>query len=74
MEQSKKKMLNEELKNEMLTALYYLRGEAMKDWFDKNLLKLVFVVWFAERIYYYTAHTSYFKSFCDYVEMVLGGM
>lgn len=67
-------MTEEELKNEMLTAIRYLRGEPMKEWFEKNLIKIVFVVWFMERIYYYTAHTSYFKSFCEYVEMVLGGM
>lgn len=44
----------------------------MKEFIENNLLKIVFAVWFAERIYFYTVHTAYFKSFCEYAESVLG--
>jgi len=67
-------MTPKKLKEKMLIAINYLGRNLMKEWFEKNLLKLIFAVWFIERIYYYTAHTNYFKSFCDYVEMVLGGL
>ena len=44
----------------------------MKTWLDKNLLKVIFAVWFVERIVFYTGLAAKLQSFMEYVERVLG--
>jgi len=65
-------MTNEQLKNEMFTAINYLRKNPMKDWFERNFYKVFFMLWFLERVYYYTVQNPKFNSFMKYVELVLG--
>ena len=66
-------MTSDELKNEMLIAIDYLRRNPM-DWLKQNWYKVAIAYLVIESLFRHFGIYKSLNSFMEYVELVLGGL